>query len=71
MTHETLGKGDWKLVLKAQGRSIGWLADATQSKRSTVYAYSCGARVTPDEWLTKVWTALGMPEVVERGKGGR
>lgn len=68
MTHETLGKDDWRLVTRAQGRTLRWLAHETGVKPATLYAYSCGARVPSDEWLTKVWTALGLPEVASRGR---
>jgi len=51
----------WKTVLPdEQGRSIKWLADATDTKVRTVYSYSNGTRPTPSAWLAKASAALGV-----------
>lgn len=50
----------WRGELRAQGRSLRWLARATQTPEGTVYAYSIGKRNPPDEWLGRVADALGL-----------
>lgn len=50
---------DWRTVLKAQGRTLRWLAIATDTKPRTVYAYSQGKRTPSDEWIAKARRALG------------
>lgn len=50
----------WRTVLKAQGRSIAWLADQTQRPRRTVYAYSRGELTPTREWLTAASRVLGV-----------
>lgn len=54
------GPTDWRTVLKAQGRSIAWLADTTSRPRATVYGYARGDRRPTDEWLAKASAALGV-----------
>ena len=51
---------DWRQELRSQGRKVQWLADATGTPRATVYAYSCGVRRAPEEWLRKAYRALGV-----------
>lgn len=53
-------QNDWRAVLKAQGRSIAWLADQTGRPRRTVYAYSQQTRTPPAEWLAKAYEVLGV-----------
>jgi len=55
-------RDEWRIELQRQGRSLRWLALATESKPSTVYAYSMGKRRPPDGWLERVAEALGMEE---------
>ena len=52
----------WRIELRRQGRSLRWLADSTDAKASTVYAYSIGKRRPTDEWLERAATALGYQE---------
>lgn len=51
---------DWLTVLRAQGRSIAWLADTTGKPRATVYGYARKDRNPTREWLAKVSQALGV-----------
>ncbi|MGH2513042.1 MAG: helix-turn-helix domain-containing protein [Candidatus Limnocylindrales bacterium] len=48
-------------MLKAQGRSLAWLADQTGWTRRTVYAYSTGQLRPTDKFLVKASAALGTP----------
>lgn len=50
----------WRGELRNQGRSLRWLATATNTPEGTVYAYSMGKRNPPDEWLEKAATAMGL-----------
>lgn len=50
----------WRTVLKEQGRSLTWLAQATGRPRRTIYAYSQGQLRPTDVWLAKVSEALGV-----------
>lgn len=50
----------WRTVLKAQGRTIAWLADQTKRPRRTVYAYSRGELTPTPAWLTAVSRVLGV-----------
>lgn len=50
----------WRIELRAQGRTLAWLARATETPASTVYAYSMGKRRAPDTWLMKVADVLGL-----------
>jgi predicted transcriptional regulator len=49
----------WRTVLDEQGRQLRWLADQTGKSRRTVYAYSRGDLIPPDEWLEAVSELLG------------
>ena len=51
-------RDEWRNELSRQGRSLRWLAQATESKASTVYAYSIGKRRPTDDWLERVAQAL-------------
>lgn len=54
---------DWRKALELHpiGRYGGltWLAEATGTKRATVYSYSGGRRNPPITWLRKAAQALG------------
>lgn len=61
MSTEDSPNPHWRMVLKEQGRSIGWLADRTGRKRRTVYSYSTGqVPHPPAEWLAKASEVLGV-----------
>lgn len=49
----------WKATLIAQGRSLKWLAQATDTNVRTVYAYSRGQNKATAAWLAKASAALG------------
>lgn len=50
----------WRTVLKAQGRTIAWLADQTARPRRTVYAYSRKDLTPTPEWLRAASRVLGV-----------
>lgn len=50
----------WRGELREQGRTLRWLARATDTPEGTVYAYSIGKRTPPDEWLAKAAQAMGL-----------
>ena len=58
----------WREVLKAQGRSLRWLAKATGTNPRTVYAYAAwssdrakaNGRYPSDRWLDRASIALGV-----------
>lgn len=50
----------WRGELRNQGRSLRWLAAATDTPQGTVYAYSMGKRNPPDEWLDRAARAMGL-----------
>ena len=54
---------DWRTVLRGQGRTFRWLAIQTGKSPRTVYAYSRGDLVPPQEWIAAASYALGV-EVV-------
>jgi hypothetical protein len=56
---------DWRTVLREQGRSLTWLAAATNRPRRTVYAYHQRRLPPTAEWLRKVSVALGVPVIEE------
>ncbi len=57
---ETLtADNSWRTVLKAQGRTIAWLADQTKRPRRTVYGYSRGQLPPTAEWLSEASRVLG------------
>ena len=49
---------DWKAALKADERSIPWLAKRTSKAQRTVYGYSRGELVPPIEWLREAAAVL-------------
>lgn len=51
---------DWRTILKAQGRSLAWLADTTGWTRRTVYAYSRGDLRPTAAFLAAASLALGV-----------
>ena len=52
-------QNDWRTVLRAQGRTLRWLAIQTGKSPRTVYAYSRGDLVPPAEWLAAASRVLG------------
>ena len=50
----------WRAVLKEQGRTLTWLAQATGRPRRTIYAYSQGQLRPTEEWLRRASAALGV-----------
>lgn len=52
--------GDWLEALKAEERSVLWLARQTKRHPSTVYNYAKGRRTPPSDWLRAASKALGM-----------
>jgi len=56
---------DWRTVLREQGRTLTWLAKATQRPKRAVFGYSQGSMVPPSGWLDRVEELLGVP-VVDR-----
>ena len=55
-----LATWDWRTELRAQERSIPWLARRTDRAQQTVYNYANGAAATPIEWLRLAATVLGV-----------
>lgn len=51
---------DWRTELRAQGRTLTWLATATGRPRRTVYAYSQGQLRPTEAWLARVSEVLGV-----------
>lgn len=50
---------DWRAELKAQDRSIPWLARQTDRQQNTVYKYAWGELTPKVEWLRAAARALG------------
>ena len=50
---------DWRAALKADERSIPWLAKRTSKSQRTVYGYSRGELVPPLAWLREAAAVLG------------
>lgn len=50
---------DWRATLKAEERTIPWLARKTSRAQTTVYRYSYGTLTPPLEWLRAAARALG------------
>lgn len=55
-----LAAWDWKGELKAQERSLEWLARRTDRSLSTVNSYSQGRIVPPASWLEAAAHILGV-----------
>jgi hypothetical protein len=51
---------DWKTELKAQERSLEWLARRTQRSTSAVNGYSAGRMIPPASWLAMAAQVLGV-----------
>ena len=49
---------DWRADLKADERSIPWLARKTDTPSSTVYSYSNRTHQPPLEWLRTAYRVL-------------
>lgn len=49
---------DWRADLKADERTIPWLARRTNRAQRTVYGYSRGEIVPPLEWLRSAAAVL-------------
>ena len=50
---------DWRAALKADERSIPWLARRTNKAQRTVYGYARGELVPPLAWLREAAAVLG------------
>ena len=55
-----LATWDWRAELRAQQRSIPWLARRTDRAQQTVYNYSTGRAATPFDWLRQAAIVLGV-----------
>lgn len=49
----------WLAVLRAQGRNMAWLAQATGKSYPQVQAYRQGRAKVPADWLARVVELLG------------
>lgn len=49
----------WRTVLSEQGRTLRWLAIATNRPPRSIYAYSQGAMRPTKEWLEAASRVLG------------
>lgn len=49
----------WRVILKQQGRTLTWLAQATGKTYPTVTHYANGRLKAPPEWVEKVYELLG------------
>jgi lambda repressor-like predicted transcriptional regulator len=52
-------RSDWRTALRAQGRTLRWLASQTGKSPRTLYAYSRGDLVPPAEWMAAASRVLG------------
>lgn len=59
MTDDELRAWDWRADLKADERTIPWLARQTNRSQNTVYLYSWGKVKPQIEWLREVARILG------------
>lgn len=50
----------WRAVLKAQGRTITWLAEQTGRPRRSIYGYAQGQMKPTREWLDAASRVLGV-----------
>ena len=55
-----LATWDWRAELRAQERSVPWLAKRTDRAQQTVYNYGSGVYPTPIEWLRQAAIVLGV-----------
>lgn len=49
----------WNSVVRAQGRTLRWLAIETGKSPRTVYAYSQGKLIPTQQWLADASRVLG------------
>jgi len=56
-------RNDWRTVLRAQGRTLRWLAIQTGKSPRTVYAYSRGDLVPIPQWIEDASRVLGQAVV--------
>ena len=54
---------DWRAALKADERTIPWLAKRTSRAQRTVYGYARGELVAPLDWLREAAAVLGKEAV--------
>jgi hypothetical protein len=59
LTEAELRGWDWLAELKAQERTIPWLARQTSRGQGTVYLYSWGKRLPSLDWLRSAARVLG------------
>ena len=59
MSDTDLASWDWKGALKAEERSLEWLARRTDRSLSAVNKYSAGNRAAPVDWLRLAARVLG------------
>ena len=58
-TDDDLRAWDWRADLKADERTIPWLARQTGRAQNTVYLYAWGKATPTIEWLREVARILG------------
>jgi hypothetical protein len=58
-TEADLRAWDWRAELRAQERSVPWLARHTHRSDAMVYKYSSGKLPTPVRWLREAARVLG------------
>jgi hypothetical protein len=58
LTDAELREWDWRADLKAEERTIPWLARQTGRAQHTVYRYSWGTLATPIDWLREARRVL-------------
>lgn len=52
---------EWRTILKEQGRTMTWLAQATGKSYPQVVNWALGRATAPREWLERVSELLGEP----------
>lgn len=52
---------DWRAILREQGRSMVWLAGATETSYATVVNYMYRRSRPSEEWERRVYELLGEP----------
>jgi hypothetical protein len=55
---EQLRSWDWRAALKAEERTMPWLARRTDRAQRTVYAYAYGQLRPPIEWLRAAYAVI-------------
>lgn len=56
---DDLRSWDWRAALRAEERTIPWLAKRTDRAQRTVYGYAYGTATPPLEWLRAAAIVLG------------